>query len=514
MGNKIIVSKHTSELNDLLKITDKEAEKLKQKIDKMDEQLLHLSLWEISIENDQEVIKSILIHEKIKEKMFQFNPDFAYLLLTIARNEDKQKIPLNQNLKFSSSFSKIFTSIDQLSPRGLQSPFYQSTMPHYSWKISLLKGENSSKQLSAFSVYKAVCLEKWMIHVREFGAGLIQNGYFVCGNKIKSGNLINLVSHKNMMELNSKTSSKVSMFFSQIFKSPSNVFKSVNYSKNTSKFNLDLFLNANSDETNLEGSLKFSTKKQEKINKTKKEANSEQVKSLILSDSNVGSNEGQKFETISEQKASRKFNLNLEMIRLTDSGESDSVLRETTRKLNRMEEFKDVCSDVFKGKLFLSGISVAQNLETLKRFNIRYILNCAGDYCQNKFKDNIKYKTYFIKDSKLENIECVFYESFQFIEHAIQKNENVLVHCVQGVSRSVTIVLAYLMLKLKITYVEAFERVKEIRGIASPNIGFIVQLMVFQKRLECSLEKGLIKIFCVGSHQIEDPKTIVARYVI
>ena len=51
-----------------------------------------------------------------------------------------------------------------------------------------------------------------------------------------------------------------------------------------------------------------------------------------------------------------------------------------------------------------------------------------------------------------------------------------LVHCSQGVSRSVTLVVAYLMWKLGKSYYEVFEVVKAIRGVASPNIGFSCQV--------------------------------------
>ena len=52
-----------------------------------------------------------------------------------------------------------------------------------------------------------------------------------------------------------------------------------------------------------------------------------------------------------------------------------------------------------------------------------------------------------------------------------------LVHCSQGVSRSVTLVVAYLMWKLGKSYYEVFEVVKAIRGVASPNIGFSCQVL-------------------------------------
>lgn len=51
-----------------------------------------------------------------------------------------------------------------------------------------------------------------------------------------------------------------------------------------------------------------------------------------------------------------------------------------------------------------------------------------------------------------------------------------LVHCSQGVSRSVALAVAYLMWKLDKSYYDVFEAVKAIRGVASPNIGFGCQV--------------------------------------
>ena len=57
---------------------------------------------------------------------------------------------------------------------------------------------------------------------------------------------------------------------------------------------------------------------------------------------------------------------------------------------------------------------------------ITHIVNCAGDVCRNQFPNEFTYVTYNLKDSKTENIECLFYEVIEFIE----SSPRVLVHCV------------------------------------------------------------------------------------
>jgi hypothetical protein len=44
--------------------------------------------------------------------------------------------------------------------------------------------------------------------------------------------------------------------------------------------------------------------------------------------------------------------------------------------------------------------------------------------------------------------------------------------------------IAYLIFKHKLSYSSAFDHIKKVRGVASPNMGFTVQLLLFQKRLQ------------------------------
>jgi protein-tyrosine phosphatase len=57
------------------------------------------------------------------------------------------------------------------------------------------------------------------------------------------------------------------------------------------------------------------------------------------------------------------------------------------------------------------------------------------------------------------------------------------VHCFAGVSRSATIVIAYLMQELGKGMLEAMKFVKRRRPVVSPNFGFQRQLMDFESAL-------------------------------
>jgi len=71
-----------------------------------------------------------------------------------------------------------------------------------------------------------------------------------------------------------------------------------------------------------------------------------------------------------------------------------------------------------------------------------------------------------------------------FVDEALKTGGSVLVHCMAGVSRSSSIVIAYLMRYRRVTFLEAFEMVRQQRPVIAPNRGFKEQLMVWEKFLE------------------------------
>ena len=121
--------------------------------------------------------------------------------------------------------------------------------------------------------------------------------------------------------------------------------------------------------------------------------------------------------------------------------------------------------------IYLSGIFGANNLNKLKEYNITYIINCTKNKLPNI--QNITYMNIPIDDTSSQNIEQYFDSSYNFIENAVNTNNNILVHCFAGKSRSASILIAYFMKKNKWSYDLAYEYLKEKRQIINPNIFFI-----------------------------------------
>ena len=88
-------------------------------------------------------------------------------------------------------------------------------------------------------------------------------------------------------------------------------------------------------------------------------------------------------------------------------------------------------------------------------------------------------------DSQSELLLDHFADTIYWMECALRENPNhkILVHCFAGRSRSVAVVLAYLMYKLHIPLSVALLHVRQFRASANPNSGFINQLKAFEHGL-------------------------------
>ena len=136
--------------------------------------------------------------------------------------------------------------------------------------------------------------------------------------------------------------------------------------------------------------------------------------------------------------------------------------------------------DQITEKLFLGNEDTARDKAILNKLNISNILICA-EGCEPFFKDEYKYKILYIDDAIDENILSWLQEAFEFIDSS---EKNIYIHCVMGISRSPSIVIAYLMYKNKMSYEEAYDFVKNKRNVINPNSGFQEQLKKFEKILK------------------------------
>jgi predicted protein tyrosine phosphatase len=167
--------------------------------------------------------------------------------------------------------------------------------------------------------------------------------------------------------------------------------------------------------------------------------------------------------------------------------------------------------------LFLGSIGAAKNLQLIKANKIGQIL-CIGKniplfHINNQSCQELVYKQINVLDGEKIDIQQYFEEAIEFIELAHQPKDNsqasaVLIHCFAGRSRSVTILLAYLLhchyrnndsyllqlLKQFDNQVEInkdtemlevlLRFVQQARKEAQPNAGFMKQLKQYEATLK------------------------------
>jgi hypothetical protein len=141
------------------------------------------------------------------------------------------------------------------------------------------------------------------------------------------------------------------------------------------------------------------------------------------------------------------------------------------------------------GNLFLGGSWFSESVEFMRVNHIDAVLVCGYELTR-PFLTTLQYKQLLLDDVDDAPLSLMLPGAIEFIhEHLVVNKRNVLVHCRMGISRSASIVIAYLIMRKRFTFNQAFHHVKSKRSKIAPNAGFLRLL----KTLEPS---GLYDEFC------------------
>ncbi|KAI5859177.1 protein-tyrosine phosphatase-like protein [Tricharina praecox] len=137
-----------------------------------------------------------------------------------------------------------------------------------------------------------------------------------------------------------------------------------------------------------------------------------------------------------------------------------------------------VVSSILPGRLYLSGITAASSAPTLAEYGFTHVLSIVTAEEAPRMPAGITHQIIPISDTSTTDILSRLPEVVAFINSAFGESEDskVLVHCVEGVSRSASAVIAYLMAERGMTFGQALRIVKRRRSIVCPNLGFVRQL--------------------------------------
>ena len=132
--------------------------------------------------------------------------------------------------------------------------------------------------------------------------------------------------------------------------------------------------------------------------------------------------------------------------------------------------------------IYLGNIDHATTKSVVQEAGINVIINCTESLQSIEF-DGVEFHRVSIKDSISEDAARFFDETSDLIDAYLADGKKILIHCAAGISRSPTILAAYLMRSRGMSCDEALGFIRHARPIVDPNIGFVIQLCAYEARL-------------------------------
>ena len=115
------------------------------------------------------------------------------------------------------------------------------------------------------------------------------------------------------------------------------------------------------------------------------------------------------------------------------------------------------------------------NENILQELGITCIINLSQIQFPKNINENYKILNIDINDTEDSNISKFFNKTNKFIVNNFMKGRKIVVFCLACISRSPTIIIAFLIKKRHMKYEDAYNFLKKIKKIC-PNEGFIEQL--------------------------------------
>lgn len=133
--------------------------------------------------------------------------------------------------------------------------------------------------------------------------------------------------------------------------------------------------------------------------------------------------------------------------------------------------------------IFIGSIWNAIDTEFIKASNITHIFHFASGKPGLVIKPNIVdiyRETLRYRSEDVSAQFSILQNATAKIHNAISENNIILVHCMRGRSRSVSVVIAYLMEYHNLSYADARELIASQRPAIGPHKGLIAQLQQFE----------------------------------
>ncbi|KAL6053472.1 dual specificity phosphatase 12 [Balamuthia mandrillaris] len=133
--------------------------------------------------------------------------------------------------------------------------------------------------------------------------------------------------------------------------------------------------------------------------------------------------------------------------------------------------------------LYLGSLETLHHLAMLQHRRVTHILRIMSDG-QAEYPHLFHYLEIRASDETTEDLLTHFETSTQWLEQALSNGGRVFCHCVAGISRSASLVIAFLMKKFDLSFDEAHRYLRGRRPVIAPNRGFVRQLKAYEALLK------------------------------
>lgn len=141
--------------------------------------------------------------------------------------------------------------------------------------------------------------------------------------------------------------------------------------------------------------------------------------------------------------------------------------------------YNDFNANEILPRIYLGGVGAAYSYTELKDKGVTHIISALLGFGEI-YPGDFVYKTYHLQDETYEDIFKHFNDCSDYIHETLKNPEHrVLIHCMQGISRSTSLLVAYMIKYHHIKVDDAINYIKLNRPIIKPNDGFREQLITY-----------------------------------
>jgi protein-tyrosine phosphatase len=149
---------------------------------------------------------------------------------------------------------------------------------------------------------------------------------------------------------------------------------------------------------------------------------------------------------------------------------------EFAKSINLISTIKNI-------NIYISDLDTASCHIVRQKLKIERIISLGEEKATSYFIKDNNHLHFPIRDDGIDSILPILPTTNAFIRDSILSNNNILIHCMAGISRSVSVVIAFIMDYFNISYDEAYKFVKSKRSCAEPNSKFRSELKSLEYKI-------------------------------